>query len=165
MNCLVQDVSSLEFWAKVCTSPHSVVSLLTSALSKTEPCHPPRQSGFGLQNLGPGSHHHLVPATSCHCPLLGARCHIPATSPSLQSPGHSTALLCPRHSGKLFLTGQVLTLAWSPSHLRACSVPTPALGMTGRGSCPPVALVVFSGFYVCGLFSVLWVCMHARQVS
>ena len=121
----------------------SLCGLSAYISTKQDRALPPATSEWvWLQNLGPGSRHHLVPATSCHCPLLGARCHIPATSPSLQSPGHSTALLCPRHSGKLFLTGQVLTLAWSPSHLRACSVPTPALGMTGRGSCPPVALVV-----------------------
>lgn len=110
MNCLVQDVSSSEFWAKICTSPHSVVSLLTSALSKTEPCHPPRQSGFGLQNLGPGPRHHLVPATSCHCPLLGARCHIPATSPSLRS--CVTARPSCAHSTLVSCFSQVKSLHW-----------------------------------------------------
>ena len=129
MNCLVQEVSSLEFWAKVCVSPHSVVSsLLSSALSKTEPCHPPRQSGFGLQNLGPGPCHHLVPAISCHCPLLGALCHVAATSPSLQSLSHHSPPVLTALWLALFLTSQVLALAWSPSHLGARSVRHPCPG-------------------------------------
>lgn len=72
----------------------------------------------------------LPPGASYQLPLslAGALCHIAATSPSLQSLSHHSPPVLTALWLALFLTSQVLTLAWSPSHLGARSVPYPCPG-------------------------------------